>query len=315
MPKVSIVVPIYKVEKYLRQCLDSIIVQTLKDIEIILVDDGSPDGCPAICDEYAAKDSRIKVIHQKNGGYGAACNHGIAQATGDYIGLVESDDWVEPDMYEKLYNQIIKFDADVCIGSFYEYKSESTFANGLHDQPFTETIENTSDNKLFSILDYPYLYTVHQSIWSKLYKKDLVKSVKFSEQTGASYQDGPFITEIFCKTSRMIGVHDFLYHYRIDNENSSANNKRNDARLMTVLDQMQIAKKILQKYNLFEPLKEEFFYQASKAGFRFYRNISPKYRKQFFEKWKAFVKEMQDDPEFTYKYFDERKKNFFKALY
>ena len=114
MPKVSIVMPTYKVEKYFRQCLESVINQTLTDIEIIPVDDGSPDNCGKIMDEYAAKDSRIKPIHQENGGYGKAVNAGIEAATGEYIGIVETDDWIEPDMYEKLYNQAVKLDADVC---------------------------------------------------------------------------------------------------------------------------------------------------------------------------------------------------------
>ena len=91
MPKVSVIVPIYGVEKYLRQCVDSILAQTLKDIEIILVDDGSPDGCPAIVDEYAAKDSRVIAVHQENGGYGRAVNHGIEIANGEYIGIASYD--------------------------------------------------------------------------------------------------------------------------------------------------------------------------------------------------------------------------------
>ena len=99
-PLISVVVPIYKVEKYLPQCIESIINQTYQNLEIILVDDGSPDNCPQICDDYAAKDKRIRVIHQPNGGLGKAYNNGIATAKGDYIGLVESDDFIEPDMYE-----------------------------------------------------------------------------------------------------------------------------------------------------------------------------------------------------------------------
>ena len=99
VPKVSIIVPVYKVEKYLRKCIDSIINQTLKDIEIILVDDGSPDNCGKICDEYAAKDTRIKVIHKENGGLSSARNAGMEVAEGEYIGFVDSDDWIESDMY------------------------------------------------------------------------------------------------------------------------------------------------------------------------------------------------------------------------
>ena len=93
-PKVSVVVPIYKVEKYLCECVDSILAQTLHDIEVILVDDGSPDKCPEIVDEYAKKDKRVVAVHQKNAGYSTAVNKGIAMAKGEYIGVIESDDWI-----------------------------------------------------------------------------------------------------------------------------------------------------------------------------------------------------------------------------
>ena len=105
MPKVSIIVPTYNVEQYLREAMDSIINQTLKDIEIICIDDGSTDNSGKILDEYASKDSRVKVIHKKNGGYGKAMNVGLDNATGEYVGIVEPDDYIEPDMYE---NFIIK---------------------------------------------------------------------------------------------------------------------------------------------------------------------------------------------------------------
>ena len=100
--KISVIVPVYNVENYLRRCVDSIINQTYKNLEIILVDDGSPDNCPVICDEYAQKDSRIKVIHKENGGLSSARNCGMDMATGEYIGFVDGDDWIESDMYKFL---------------------------------------------------------------------------------------------------------------------------------------------------------------------------------------------------------------------
>src|SRR5699024_10960583 len=108
----SIVVPIYKVEKYFERCIQSILAQSLRDIEIILVDDGSPDKCPELCDKYALLDSRIKVIHKRNGGLSSARNAGIRIASGDYIGFIDSDDDVDYAMYEKMYEKAIKFDVD-----------------------------------------------------------------------------------------------------------------------------------------------------------------------------------------------------------
>lgn len=111
-PKVSIIVPIYNVEKYLDRCMQSLLGQTLKDIEIIMVDDESPDSCPVMCDEYAAKDARVKVIHKKNGGLGMACNSGIESATGEYVAFCDSDDWVELDTYECMYAAAVSTQAD-----------------------------------------------------------------------------------------------------------------------------------------------------------------------------------------------------------
>ena len=112
-PKVSIVVPIYNVESYLERCIQTLLNQTLKDIEIILIDDGSPDHCPQICNEYAQKDSRIKVIHKKNAGLGYARNSGLEIARGKYLAFVDSDDYVEANMYEILYNKIKDSNSDV----------------------------------------------------------------------------------------------------------------------------------------------------------------------------------------------------------
>ena len=144
-PKVSIILPTYNVEKYFRQCLESVINQTLVDIEIIPVDDGSPDNCGKIMDEYAQKDSRIKPIHQQNGGYGKAVNAGINAATGEYIGIIETDDWCNPDMFEKLYNQAKRMNADICKADFNYYLGENKYK-------FNNTIHLVSDeNKVFNI--------------------------------------------------------------------------------------------------------------------------------------------------------------------
>jgi glycosyltransferase involved in cell wall biosynthesis len=115
MPIISIIVPIYNVEKYLHRCIDSILAQTFTDFECILIDDGSPDNCPAICDEYAAKDSRIVVIHQKNAGVSAARNAGLNIARGEWIGFVDSDDWCDTGMFQFLHENAVKHNADVSI--------------------------------------------------------------------------------------------------------------------------------------------------------------------------------------------------------
>ena len=133
-PKVSIVVPMYGVEKYLEKCVNSLIHQTLKDIEIILVDDGSPDKCGEIAEQYAKNDARIKVIHQKNAGLGPARNTGMEVAVGEYIGFVDSDDWVNETMFEHLYNAALKGNADIAVGGHCDWRDGEILRKKRHQR-------------------------------------------------------------------------------------------------------------------------------------------------------------------------------------
>lgn len=177
MPKVSIIVPVYKVEPYLKRCVDSLTNQTLKDIEIILVDDGSPDNCPKMCDEFAQLDSRIKVVHKQNGGLSSARNAGIEVATGDYLGYIDSDDYAELDMFERLYNCAIQNDVDFVMADYFRV-SDGQKREKLLD--IREGLYTKQDivNEIFPMLimretvDYGPLLSVCHC----LYKSDFVKS-------------------------------------------------------------------------------------------------------------------------------------------
>lgn len=167
-PLISIIVPVYKVEEYLCRCIDSLITQTYKYIELILVDDGSPDKCGDICEEYALKDSRIKVIHKKNGGLSDARNVALPIINGDYISFVDSDDWVSPYYIENLYNAIIKDESDLAI---------SWFENVSEDKPIQSNAGNLLDsyestNSYGCLKKMLYQDGVETSAWGKLYKKD-----------------------------------------------------------------------------------------------------------------------------------------------
>jgi glycosyltransferase involved in cell wall biosynthesis len=211
-PKVSIIVPIYGVEKYLRQCVDSILSQTLKEIEVILVDDGSPDGCPAIVDEYAAKDSRILAVHQENGGYGRAINHGLSLAKGDYIGIVEPDDWIEHEMYEFLYSRASKDDLDIMKSNFtpicISNKIKASLPNqwrGLREEGEVLTAEQAS-----------YFFVHHPSIWTCIYRREFINenSIRMQESLGASWQDNLFQVQTLCLVKRFGFTHRAFYNYR-----------------------------------------------------------------------------------------------------
>lgn len=174
---ISIIVPVYNVEKYLKKCIESIINQTYRNLEIILVDDGSPDKCPEICDSYAQKDSRIKVIHKKNEGLINARKSGLEIAQGEYIGFVDGDDWIEPEMYELFALQAEKYSPDMVLSDFY-YDNGKELSNS--EQLFDREYYDKDDLKKFI---YPkmlfsgtyYKFGVNPCCWSKIYKKELIK--------------------------------------------------------------------------------------------------------------------------------------------
>lgn len=306
-PKVSIIVPIYGVEKYLHQCVDSILAQTLKEIEIILVDDGSKDKCPEIVDEYAKKDNRIVAIHQPNGGYGCAVNHGIEVATGEYIGIIESDDWINPNMYEKMYNNAKQNDTDITKCSFYIYNSynlpnQQNIAYKNRYQDLT-----TAPNNVFNIEEYPLLLAFHASIWSCIYKREFIKTQKVIESKSASYQDFPFMCEAYCRAKRISVVHEYLIHYRME-EGQNSSTIRKDERLIMMPTQCIEGKKILKKYNKYEQLKEEFYFHAYLACIGFYHVILLKHKKAYLKKFQELLIDLKNDTKFSYKYFTSEQK-------
>ncbi len=218
--KVSVIVPIYGVEKYLRECLNSIVNQTLKDIEIILVDDGSPDNCPRICDEYAAHDNRIKVIHKENGGYGSAMNVGLDNAAGEYIGIVEPDDYIDSDMYEDLYNIAQTNNADIVKSHFYQNLDTDTRkeVNVLENWEINTDIHTT-----FKISEHPQFLYYHPSIWSCIYKKEFLNNhnIRFKEVAGAGWTDNPFQVQTMCLAERIVYTPKAYYYWRVLNPNAS----------------------------------------------------------------------------------------------
>lgn len=210
MPEISVIVPVYKVEPYLRRCVDSILAQTFSDIEVILVDDGSPDGCPAICDEYAWLDKRVKVIHQKNGGLSAARNAGLdwvfANSDSQWISFVDSDDWVHPRFLEYLHRAATenKVRISVC-----DYCRESIYEEPKNNVEY-DTLKVTS-LQLYQHLEKSLLFTV---VWNKLYYKSLFEKIRFpvgkiSEDTFVSYR-------LMYKCPQITFIKHSLYFYYIN---------------------------------------------------------------------------------------------------
>lgn len=227
MVKVSVVIPVYNVEKYLKQCLDSIANQTLKEIEVICVNDGSNDASYDIIMEYVNRDPRFKVIDKKNSGYGASMNRGFDMACGEYIGIVESDDFIEPNMLKSLYDCAAANDLDVCKGGFYYYYSapvEKNIGCYLPKRAIRKGVFcPTTDFK--SLREQIEFFNIKPTIWSAIYKKDFIRenNIRFTETPGASFQDTAFNFMVWALAKRVKLLNECFLHYRQDNEGSSIN--------------------------------------------------------------------------------------------
>lgn len=201
--KISVIVPVYKVEPYLRKCLDSVVNQTYQNLEIILVDDGSPDRCGAICEEYAVRDKRIRVIHKENGGVSSARNAGLSAVTGEWIGWVDSDDWIEADMYECLLKKAEEQEADIAVCGMAEHCPAGTFQRGWKEE---QTLDNRQALKM--LLENG---TMHNSLCDKLWRKELFQGLWFPE--GQVYEDMDMVGRLFERAGRVLCVPGVKYHY------------------------------------------------------------------------------------------------------
>lgn len=212
MKLLSIIVPVYNVKPYLKKCVESIINQTYTNLQIILVDDGSTDGSQNICDEFAQKDSRIVVIHKENGGLSTARNMGMDKAKGEYIAFVDSDDWLEPNMYYDLITQLEKHNADIAVCSFYECKDDKKNAIG--------------DSRSVKILNTEDIFSNKNQLrflaWNKIFRKSFVERLRFVP--GQVYEDFHFCRQVFLQTKKLVYLDAPLYNYRVSrpgNTNSS----------------------------------------------------------------------------------------------
>lgn len=214
--KISVIIPIYNVENYLNRCIESVVNQTYKNLEIILVDDGSPDNCPKICDNWAQKDNRIKVIHKTNGGLSDARNAGLEIASGDYIAFLDSDDYIDLYMYEKLYKSLQTNNSDI---------SMCGFKNVYDNSEKEEIIEELNLKKLENESIFPYLLKVGYikkenslqtenimgNVWRLLYSKEIIGTIRFIKNIIC--EDLPFNIDIFEKKPKVSVVNEPLYCY------------------------------------------------------------------------------------------------------
>lgn len=219
MPEISIIVPVYKVEQYLDKCVKSILAQTFQDFELILVDDGSPDRSGEMCDEYAKADQRITVIHQENGGLSAARNTGIEVAKGRYIGFVDSDDYIAEDMYELLYTNLKREDADLSICGIFDLYAGKTPVKKEAKYIVTDRFDATKiifEGKLVSVNAY-----------NKLYKKEIFTEVRYP--IGRITEDAAVILDVLeCTTKVVIDTQQKYYYFHRENSITSDSFSKKD---------------------------------------------------------------------------------------
>ena len=205
MPAISVIVPVYNTQKFLEKCLESIINQTFKDIEIICINDGSTDNSMSILNDYSEKDSRIKIINQKNAGLSCARNTGINNAKGEYIGFVDSDDWIDLDFFEKLYNAAKNYDADIASAGIRRVRS---YKWKYHLKIKEEEVTENTDRK-FVLCDVPEKCYV----WNKIYRLEKIKQFSLYFEAGIYFEDRCFTCEALSKLKRLVVVPDTYYNY------------------------------------------------------------------------------------------------------
>lgn len=254
--KVSVILPVYNEEEYLSQCLDSICNQTLKEIEIICVDDGSTDHSLQILQRYASVDSRIRVLTQQNRFAGAARNHGMEYAAGQYLAFLDGDDYFQPDMLEKMYRQAEKNQADILICNYAEYQEDQgqTF---LPDRSFEELFFQDKENFSGQTLHCSGIFQITRGwAWDKLFRRDFVEACGYQFPEFRSSEDGYFVYMLMARAARISWLDEVLVTHRINNPKSLSNTKEKDWR--NGFKMWQMLKEELTKQRLYLQYKQSF---------------------------------------------------------
>lgn len=292
MVKVSVIVPVYNVEKYLEECLDSIINQTLEDIEIICVNDGSTDNSLSILESFAKKEDRIKIISQENQGLAAARNLGLDNVNGDYVFFIDSDDFLELNALEELYNIAVEKSLDFVLYKLINYDDETKeyYTMPLYEMP---KLRNFVGEKVFNYNDLGKLiFNIAVSAVCKLYDKDFIKKTGARFPEGLIFEDNVFFWEILFNAERIYFVDKHYYKRRrhLNSITGTANIKHADTLIIhnMIFD-------IFKKHNLFNEFKKELFNQKISLADRRFLTVSDGEKAEFFDKMKKDFEEMVEE--------------------
>ena len=284
-PKISVIVPVYNVEKYLPKCLDSILCQTFSNIEIICVNDGSTDNSRKILEEYKNKDSRIIIVDKKNGGLSSARNAGMKVAKGEFFSFIDSDDWIDSSMLEKLYKNITSLDTDISICAVHQFDETNQKIDDSNPYYTLEYFDSSFDNKSFSYKETkPFIMDVCVMAWNKLYRRSLIDKCQAEFPDGLIFEDGPFFFTIFFKTQKVSIVREFLYYYRVNRTGSII--QKAGKKFLHIIDVAEIMYNKIKDLPDFDDIKYIFFRKKVEDFIYRFEHLNPKYKSAFAKKMK-----------------------------
>ena len=286
MPKLSIIIPVYNVEKYLRECLDSVVNQTLKDIEIICIDDCSTDSSLEILKEYASKDNRFILLEQEfNQGQGVARNEGIKIATGEYIGFVDPDDWIDLDMYESMYSKAKEFDTDIVICNIEKYYNNSNFVEHINTlKSISELDKNITSNITYNFkhLYKDFLKLTNNYAGCRIYKRKLISDYKIRFAPIRTGEDKLFCCMAKILAERIIHINKEFYHYRIHRKNQFIKNEFMNIMCVSLMNEIY-------KYNPDDNLKIGVVNYLKHLCMRQYKGLNINDKKYLYDNCKNYL--------------------------
>ena len=281
-PVVSVLVPTYNAGDYLLECMDSLIGQTYRELEIIAINDGSTDGSLEVLKAYAEVDGRIRIIDKPNSGYGDSMNQGLKLATGKYIGIVEPDDFADADMYKTYVQTAERYGADIVKSGFYLH--EAGREEDVHNDPFSNM--RVPINKPFAPADHPQVLTAPPSIWSGIYRREMLARVgiDFAPTPGASFQDTSFFHMCWAAADTAVVLNECFLRYRVDNEASSSNST---TKVFATCDEYARALAFMEAHypEKLQQLGPAFGTARFGAYVWNYNRIAPELRPEFIERW------------------------------
>ena len=308
MVKISIIVPIHNEEKYLRQCLDSIVNQTFRDFEIICINDGSTDSTQEILEEYSKKDARIKVLNRKHMGLGGVRNVGLDVACGEYIYFTDSDDYLESNTLETIYSITCERNLDLLIFKLANFTDEGEWNYDYSNMPFLEKF----GDDVFSYEDIlDHILEIDVTVYTKFYRKDLISDTRFEERM--IFEDNLFFTDVFFKAKRISFYNECLYNRRIHEDSITKSSTRQHTDILRVFNMMNDK---FRKLGYYPQFKEKLFMRKVDGVNYRYDLIAPEYKEYLFSEIKkdyVSKKEMYEK-ELDFSKIDLRSKTIFESV-